>query len=222
MAGKTHRIGKSLIDVTRVFGTEEACVTYLETARWPEGVRCLQCEYANISKFIRKGREKRNEDGQLVKTTHDRILYQCLNPLCKYQFSVTTGTIFNDTHLPLNKWFLAVGLMCIAKKGLSAKQMQRDLGVSYKTAWYLCHRIRKAMDEGDEGLLTGTVEVDETYIGGKYDKRRKRGPYEKQPVVGLIERGKGGKCSTVRTFPIPTNSAQGIDWRCYQPRVARC
>jgi hypothetical protein len=90
---------------------------------------------------------------------------------------------------------MAAALMCNAKKGLSAKQMERDLGVNYRTAWYLCHRIRKAMENGSPGLLTGTVEADETYIGGKYDRRRKREPHQKQPVVGFVQRGDAERCS---------------------------
>jgi hypothetical protein len=132
-------------------------------------------------------------------------LYTCLNTECGQQFSVVAGTVFNDSHLPLTKWFEAIALMLNAKKGLSAKQMERDLGVSYKTAWYLCHRIRKAMDEG-VSLFDGIVEVDETYVGGKYDKRRGRGPYDKQAVFGAVQRGSGAEHSKVRAFPIPTNS----------------
>src|SRR5208337_3619232 len=93
------------------------------------------------------------------------------------------------SHLPLWKWFLAVYLMAESKKGISANQLKRSLNVSYKTAWYLCHRIRKAMQEVvPSPKLTGIVEVDETYVGGKYDKRRKRGPWQKQPVMGLLQR----------------------------------
>jgi transposase-like protein len=86
---------------------------------------------------------------------------------CRYQFSVTAGTLIHDSHLPLWKWFLAVYLMCESKKGISAKQLQRMLKVSYKTAWYLTHRIRDAMGDGERPLLTDIVEVDETYVGGK-------------------------------------------------------
>jgi transposase-like protein len=118
-------------------------------------------------------------------------MYQCLNAKCKYQFAATTGTLFSDTHLPLSKWMMAVALMCNAKKGISAKQMERDMGVSYKTAWYLNHRIRKAMDEGVGDLFTGIVEIDETYIGGKFDKRRKRAKWDKEAVFGIIERDSG-------------------------------
>lgn len=113
----------------------------------------------------------------------------------------------HDSHLPLTQWFMAAALMCNAKKGLSAKQMERDLGVSYRTAWYLCHRIRKAMEDGAPGLLTGTVEADETFIGGKYDRRGKRERHAKQPVFGAVQRGTEDSVSKVRAFPIPTPSA---------------
>ena len=162
---------------------------YLEAARWPNGVHCLKCDHDKVSKFTLKGKMKTYADGT-TKATPDRFLYQCLK--CKYQFAATTGTIFSDTHLPLSKWMLATAIMCNAKKGVSAKQMERDMGVSYKTAWYLNHRIREAMADGDfDSLFTGTVEADETYIGGEYDKRRKRAKYDKEPVFGMIERETG-------------------------------
>ncbi len=190
MAGKTHRIGLSIIDTAKVFATEENCHLYLETARWPKGVRCIKCDHDKVSKFTVKGKTRVTKKGE-TKTGPERFMYQCLSPECKYQFQTTTGTLFSDTHLPLSKWMMAVALMCNAKKGLSAKQMERDLGVSYKTAWYLCHRIRKGMEEGFGGMFTGTVEADETYVGGKYDKRRARAKYDKAPVFGIIERESG-------------------------------
>ena len=173
---------------------------YLEAARWPEGVRCLRCDEAKISKFTLKGKVKTYADGT-TKAQPDRFLYQCL--ACKYQFAATTGTIFSDTHLPLSKWMLAVAIMCNAKKGVSAKQMERDMNVSYKTAWYLNHRIREAMDDGIEGLFTGTVEADETYVGGRFDKRRKRAKYEKEAVFGMLER-ETGRVHT-KHIPSPAN-----------------
>ena len=96
---------------------------------------------------------------------HNR--WQCKS--CGYQFSVMSGTIMHDSHLPLRKWFLAIYLMCESKKGISANQMKRTLGVAYKTAWYLCHRIREAMgnDPLEGPTLVGIVEVDETFVGGK-------------------------------------------------------
>jgi transposase-like protein len=181
----------NLIDVGKEFATEEACLAYLEELRWPQGVRCPQCGGNKISRIERRksGKNKR------------QLLYQCLEQTCHWQFSATAGTIFHDSHLPLSKWFLAVALVLNAKKGLSAKQMERDLGVSYRTAWYLCHRIRKAMEEGELPKFTGVIEVDETYVGGKYDRRRKRGPWEKTPVMGIIERQ-----GRVEAYSIPTPS----------------
>jgi transposase-like protein len=129
------------------FDTDAECRAILEQLRWPEGVRCLRCDSASISRI----------------TT--RKQFDC--NACRYRFSVTTGTIFNDSHLALPKWFMAVLLMCEAKKGISANQMKRTLGVAHKTAWYLCHRIRQAMSEAQPARLGGHVECDETYVGGK-------------------------------------------------------
>lgn len=147
-----------LIDVSKAFATDEQCFAYLETARWPDGVRCPICGGKEVSKITRKSKSK-NKRAQL---------YQCLEKTCKSQFSVTSGTIFHDSHLALNKWFTAIALMVDAKKGMSALQLQRHLGCNYRTAWYLAHRIREAMDEPGGLKLTGTVEIDETYIGGKH------------------------------------------------------
>lgn len=153
------------------FDTDAECRQALEEIRWPEGVRCLRCDSDKISRIS------------------TRRQYDCDS--CRYRFSVTTGTIFHDSHLPLPKWFLAILLMCEAKKGISANQMKRTLGVAHKTAWYLCHRIRQAMSEV-QAPLSGTVEVDETYIGGKrrgggvkgFDWRLNR-----TMVLGALERG---------------------------------
>jgi len=108
---------------------------------------------------------------------------------CSYQFSVTTGTVFNDTHLPLTTWFMAVLLLVEARKGMSANQIKRTLGVSYKTAWYLCHRIRHAMAQAEKPMLDGKIEMDETYVGGKV---RGQGvavaKAKKEPVLGIRQR----------------------------------
>lgn len=158
-----------MMELMERFGSEQECRTVLEELRWPKGVACPRCEG--------------------VKHAHDteRGVYDCYS--CGYQFSVLAGSIFHDTKLPLRKWFLAVLLMIEAKKGISANQMKRVLGISYKTAWYLCHRIRAAMTEGNPRPLSGTVEVDETYVGGK--KRGLGHGYRgnKTAVVGAVERG---------------------------------
>jgi transposase-like protein len=148
------------------YSTDEHCREALLHLRWPDGVRCLKCKSENVA------------------PVSDRKVYVCYS--CRYQFSVTVGTIFHDSHLPLTKWFLVTYLMTESRKGISANQIRRMLGISYKTAWYLCHRIRKAMEETDH-KLTGTVEIDEMYIGGhtkNADKWKKHAP-----VVGIRERG---------------------------------
>jgi transposase-like protein len=186
-----------LIDVTKKFTTDDKCLDYIEQMRWPNGeIGCVHCgEVGRISKITREaeGKNKRTR------------LFQCL--ACGKQFSATSGTIFNDTHLPLTKWFMAIAIICEAKKGMSALQVQRHLGVNYRTAWHLCHRIREAMAEMG-GLLSGVVEVDETYVGGKVKRVGK--PFvkknKKDVVIGLIERG--GK---LRLVPVPDNKMAIIE-----------
>ncbi len=126
-----------LIDVQKAFATDEQSLAYLEASRWPKGVRCTICGAKEVSKITRKAKSK-NVRAQV---------YQCLEKTCKTQFSATSGTIFHDSHLPLSKWFTAIALMIDAKKGKSALELSRNLGVNYRTAWYLAHRIREAMDE---------------------------------------------------------------------------
>lgn len=189
----------NLIDVSKRFATPEACSDFLEAMRWPDGVTCLACGSKRVSKYqTATGSRKRlnvRTGAEEIKPVRSRTLYVCLD--CADHFSVIEGTIFNDTHLDLEKWFIAVALMVNAKKGLSALQLKRDLRVAYKTAWYLSHRIRRAMglvEAADEEPLAGTVEIDETYIGGKYDKRRKRARWGKEPVFGMVARD--GKAKT--------------------------
>jgi transposase-like protein len=201
----------NLIDVAKQFATPEACNDFLESMRWPDGVRCVNCDRAKVSKYVKQAgtRTRKNpKTGALeTKAVPARILYICLD--CKKQFSVTEGTIFNDTHLSLEKWYMATALMVNAKKGVSAKQLQRDLGTAYKTAWYLSHRIRKAMgliELAEAEPLTGTVEADETYMGSKkYDKRRKRARWDKEPVFGVVAHG--GKA---RTYRMPEVTLKGV------------
>jgi len=190
----------NLTDVAKRFGTPESCNDFLESMRWPEGVRCVSCDSANVSKYTKQSGTRTRLNAKTgereAKPVPARILYFCRD--CKRQFSVTEGTIFNDTHLDLDKWFMAAALMVNAKKGLSALQLKRDLKVAYKTAWYLSHRIRKAMgfiEAADVEPLTGTVEIDETYmVSEKYGERRKRQRWSKAPVFGMVERD--GKART--------------------------
>jgi transposase-like protein len=165
-----------LTELIERFGSEDRCHEYLEQLRWPDGVRCPRCDSEKISRITK------------------RRQFDC--DACRYQFSVRVGTLFHDSKLPLWKWFLAVYMMGESKKSVSANQLKRMLGISYKTAWFLCHRIRAAMkDEGVE-LLTGIVEADETYVGGKLP-RGHRSKKEvalhrrdnKAVVLGAVQRG---------------------------------
>lgn len=168
MVDRTMTLSHLMVD----YDTDAECRAALEQLRWQNGVRCLRCGSTSISRI----------------TT--RKQYDC--NACRYRFSVTTWTIFNDSHLSLPKWFMAVLLMCEAKKGISANQLKRTLGVAHKTAWYLCHRIREAMAEVNKAQLTGTVEVDETYVGGKRKGYgRGRGNYlaNKTMILAALERG---------------------------------
>ncbi len=161
----------TILDVAEMFSTDEKCRELLKRLRWPEGVKCPRCK----------------ADAAPLATA--KQLFYCST--CDYQFTVTAGTIFNDSHLPLGKWFVATYLICESRKGHSANQMKRELGVSYKTAWYLCHRIRAAMQEADRPMLDGTIEMDETFVGGKKRGIGSRGPYgsDKEVVIGIRKRG---------------------------------
>lgn len=167
-----------LMGLVEQFGTDEKCREVLTKLRWPNGVKCLRC-----------GHDK-------VTPVKDRKVFDCNS--CHYQFSVTVGTMFHDSHLPLTKWFFVTYLMTESRKGISANQVHRMLGKkSYKTAWYLCHRIRAAMKAAQPvEKLDGMVEVDETYIGSKEKGRRIRGARHpgfgesrKQIVIGIRQRG---------------------------------
>jgi len=163
----------TLPEVNSLYATDDCCRELLERLRWPEGVMCPRCKDPRVSRLKEYAR------------------YECVG--CEYQFTVTSGTIFHDSHLPLPIWFVAVLLLCEAKKGMSAHQLKRTIwglhNGSYKTAWYLCHRIRAAMKEVDRPMLDGTVEMDETYVGG-----RKRGQgvrvamKAKEVVIGIRQR----------------------------------
>jgi transposase-like protein len=170
------------------FGTDEKCRKALEELRWPNGPICPKCESESVSQVQKRG------------------VFDCNS--CRCQFSVTAGTIFHDTHLPLQKWFMAIYLIVESKKGISANQMKRMIGVSYKTAWYLCHRIRAAMTELKPKKLKGTVEVDETYIGGKLvGSGRGKGNFisNKATVAGIIQRG-----GDVRMSVIPNSTRKTL------------
>jgi transposase-like protein len=163
----------TLPEVNEMFSTDDRCRELLERLRWPEGVMCPRCKDTRVSRLKEYAR------------------YECVG--CEYQFTVTSGTIFHDSHLPLPMWFMAVLLLVEARKGMSALQLKRTLWGqhrgSYKTAWYLCHRIRAAMAKVDRPMLDGTVEMDETYVGGaRLGKGWKAGQDNKEVVFGIRKR----------------------------------
>jgi len=164
----------NIVAIYKRFPTEDSCLAHIENVRWKGQPRCPYCGSDRITPIRSEQRHHCNA--------------------CNTTFSATVNTIFHHTHLQLQKWFLAISLILNAKKGLSSRQIARDLQVNKNTAWYMGIRIRRAMaDAKERELLTGLVEMDETYIGGK---PRRDGPPRKRgrgtpkiPVVGMVERG---------------------------------
>jgi transposase-like protein len=183
-----------------IFQDADKAREHLEAQRWPHGPICAHCGVVGEATYI---------GGKAARVG----AYQC--NACRMQFSVTGGTVFEDSKVPLNKWLLATYLISSSKKGISAHQLHRTLGVTYKTAWFMCHRIREAMAPTDPGSLGGAgkvVEVDETYVGGKdknkHASKRKnlgRGGVDKECVVSLVERG-----GAVRSFHVPGVTAKRL------------
>ena len=168
--GASMREQMDLCKLTQQYGDDTNCRKALENLRWPDGIRCPSCKSEKISRIV-----ARNQ-------------FDCDS--CRYQFSVLSETIFHDTHLPLHKWFLATYLLCESKKGMSALQMKQMLKTTYRTSWYLCHRIRAAMSQADKPVLDGIVEMDETFVGGKLKGRGYLAKMDnKEVVIGLRKRG---------------------------------
>lgn len=152
---------------------------YLESLRWPNGPVCPHCG----AKDGHYPLQPKKESNKPVR----KGVWKCR--VCRKQFSVTVGTVFERSHIPLHKWLLATYLLSASKKGMSSHQIHRMLGVTYKSAWFMTHRIRYAMEQRPSSQLKGTVEADETYIGGKAHGKRDRGAENKTPVFALVERG---------------------------------
>jgi transposase-like protein len=170
----------NLTELAKNFSTEEAAIKFLENKLWPDGPVCPKCGLVNSAYSMQSKEDSKNKMRS--------GLWKCSG--CRKTFRVTMNTIFEDSHIPLHKWMMAIHLMCASKKGMSAHQMHRMLGLGYRAAWFMAHRIRYAMNAG--GTITklrGTIEADETFVGGKlkghgcYAARQK-----KAPVVTLVER----------------------------------
>jgi transposase-like protein len=189
------------MDLTNpIFADAEKAREHLEATRWPHGPVCPHCGVVNEATYV---------GGKAARVG----VYQC--NACRGQFSATVGTVFESSKVPLNKWMLATYLMSSSKKGVSAHQLHRTLGVTYKTAWFMAHRIREAMNPADPGPLGGAgrvVEVDETFIGGKEankhaNKRMAKRDHlgGKQAVLTLVERD-----GRARSFHVPRVTARTL------------
>jgi transposase-like protein len=176
----------------------------LESLRWPTGPVCPHCGNDGKSKSIYTLVPKPDS-----KRPARKGLYKC--GACRKQFTVTVGTIFEDSHISIGKWLMAIFLLCSSKKGMSAHQLHRMLDITYKSAWFMAHRIRFAMGEGPLAeLLKGTVEIDETFIGGKGTHKTKF--LRKTPVVALVQ----------RDGPLRTRVVANVTQRNLRPALSEC
>lgn len=181
---------KTLLEAVRYFADEALCQEYMRRIKWPDGkVTCPKC------------------GGESTSPVKNRPLIQCNNRECKRQFSYKTGTIFEGSPLPLGHWFVAIWSIANCKNGISSHELARALGVTQKTAWFMLHRIRLAMQSGTFRKLEGEVESDETFVGGKAknmhkSKREKRitgrGAVGKAIVQGILQRGGEVRTMVVR------------------------
>lgn len=184
---------KSILEFQNHFNTEEKCRAFLEQQRWGDTPACPHCGSVNVHRFA----------------NNDRI-FKCREKECRKKFSVTVGTIYENSKLPLTKWFLATYILSVHSKGISSLQLASWLGITQKSAWHLNHRIRKMLGNNAPELLEGICEVDETYIGGKaknqhLSKRIKNGIPAKTMVFGAIQRK--GK---VKTKVIPQTNTEHV------------
>ena len=164
-----NSLPKTIMEFERKFATEEACAAFLREQRWPDGFRCPRC--AGTKSWQLQARQ----------------LDECA--VCGHQVSITAGTIFEGTRKPLMEWFRVIGEFVVSKRGISAKEIHRRYGYSYQTAWTWLHKLRSVMDRVGGAKLTGTAEMDETYVGGAdpADKKGRSVAGKKTVIIGAVE-----------------------------------
>lgn len=192
---------KTLVEAIRYFADEDTCFEYMVKMRWPDGITCPHCGCKEIG-FI-----------STIKK------WRCKNHDCKKRFSLKSGTIMEDSPLGLDKWLTAIWLIANAKNGISSCELARSIGVTQKTAWFMLHRIRLAMDNGSLEKFQGEVEADESFVGGKaknmHESRRKakiqgRGGSGKAIVLGVLERSKEKGESKVQACVVQNRDRQTL------------
>ena len=192
---------KTLQEAIQFYADRDRCEQALAEARWPDGVRCPHCGTDQVTYLANQRR------------------WKCRERHPRRQFSVKIGTIFEDSPVGLDKWFTAIWLIAGAKNGISSYELHRSIGVTQKTAWFMLHRVRLAMQTKTFDTLGGEVEVDETYIGGKArnmhkDKRERakgRTWHGKAAVMGLLQRHGPDKVSKVRVLTVPTTRRKVLE-----------
>ena len=169
-----EKFPKHLLEATRYFADPDVCVQFVASMRWPQGVQCPHC------------------DGKKVSFLKSRRIWKCMTKECHKQFSVKTGSVFEDSPIPLDKWLTAVWLVVNCKNGISSYEIGRDLAITQKSAWFMLHRIRLALQDGNWGKLggyeSGPVEIDEVYIGGE-PKNRHKSKRDQTPKYLVTDKG---------------------------------